>query len=678
MGEMGRRVAHADRVRHAEAVEHLGLALHRVLGRGALVEGEVDERRGHVFDGLEAHVVGRRRQEPVAERVRHGLAGVGMGGEFADHLGHFEPVLVELAREFHEIAGDRGAGDRFVGDVREHLVERVAELVEKRPRVVPGQKRRGAVAGPREVADVEHVGPHVGAVAVLGAEGRAPGARALGGAGEVVADEDRHVGAVARDFPGAGVGVVERHIEWAEVEPEEAVRAGEGGIDHPVELQVGFELGLVEVVFGAPSLLGIVVPVPGFEPARVTVGVEHGLEHGGVGKGALAGRGPDPHQEVADVGGCLRHLGLELVVGEGGVAEERRALGPEREDLGGDGAVVGFASVRAASGPGLVGFPAEVAAGRELEERGDDGAGERDRGAVEALFSARGAGGFEHEAGQAVGVLGGEEHVPAGFVGQEVLGERGAEDREAFLDRGQAVAGRALELRARADEAAAGQGQDAHLFGVEAEGVASLPQRVDPGEEGAVHGDLGAVGGEFRREGALERVARVVRVGPGDAVEGREHPAERLVGAFERADGVGEGRRFGVVRDGGDGGAGGVEGSVEGRGEVVVGDGGEGRQAERGVPGGEKRVGHGRAPLGKRPRAVRGGGEGARGCLPLALPEDTCRQKEAGAGVRGRPGRFACRRRPGRPGRGGWRSCGSRPRARRRSGGGRGGPGRRR
>ena len=60
-----------------------------------------------------------------------------MGGEFGEDIRHFEPMLVELARQFHEIAGDGSAGDALVGHVRQHLVQRMAELVEERARVVP-------------------------------------------------------------------------------------------------------------------------------------------------------------------------------------------------------------------------------------------------------------------------------------------------------------------------------------------------------------------------------------------------------------------------------------------------------------------------------------------------------------------------------------------------------------
>ena len=61
------------------------------------------------------------------------------------------------------------------------------------------------------------------------------------------------------------------------------------------------------------------------------------------------------------------------------VAEQPRALGPEADHLGGDGAIVGRAAVLAARRPGAKGALAQVAPRRELQERLDARARQRDR-----------------------------------------------------------------------------------------------------------------------------------------------------------------------------------------------------------------------------------------------------------------------------------------------------------
>jgi hypothetical protein len=71
------------------------------------------------------------------------------------HLRHGQPVLVELRRQFDEIARHAGAGNGRIGHVREHAVQRVAEFVEQRARVVEGQEGRLALRRLGEIHRVE-------------------------------------------------------------------------------------------------------------------------------------------------------------------------------------------------------------------------------------------------------------------------------------------------------------------------------------------------------------------------------------------------------------------------------------------------------------------------------------------------------------------------------------------
>ena len=65
----------------------------------------------------------------IDEIARHRPACLDMAGVRRKDLGHREPVLVELAWQFHEIARHRGAGNAFIGHVRQHLMQRVAEFM---------------------------------------------------------------------------------------------------------------------------------------------------------------------------------------------------------------------------------------------------------------------------------------------------------------------------------------------------------------------------------------------------------------------------------------------------------------------------------------------------------------------------------------------------------------------
>ena len=157
MREMRGRVAHADGARHADFGKDFRLPLHRI-GRGRpVVKPQIDQRRGHIFHRLEAHVVICRPQHPLQQVTWHRSPRISMGREFVQDGRHTEPMFIKLAGQFHEIARDGGAADAFIGHIRQHLVQSVAEFVKQSPRVVIGQKRGFARLGFGEVAHVDHM-----------------------------------------------------------------------------------------------------------------------------------------------------------------------------------------------------------------------------------------------------------------------------------------------------------------------------------------------------------------------------------------------------------------------------------------------------------------------------------------------------------------------------------------
>ncbi len=56
-------------------------------------------------------------------------------------------------------------------------------------------------------------------------------------------------------------------IEWPgraflDGDAEEPVSGVEGGFDHPVQLEIGLDFGLVDIVFRLTDLFGVIAPVP--------------------------------------------------------------------------------------------------------------------------------------------------------------------------------------------------------------------------------------------------------------------------------------------------------------------------------------------------------------------------------------------------------------------------------
>ena len=187
-----------------------------------------------------------------------------MEGETAQHLRLLQPVLVKLRGQLDEIARDIGAGDQRIGHVGEEAVQRMAEFVEQRARIVEGEKRRLALRRLGEIHDVDDDRPDVAGQPLLVAQRAHPGAAPLRRPREIVAEgTGRSACPSRRHLPDAHIGVVDRDVvELLEGEAEQPARRVEGRRDHLVELQIGLQLGLVEIEPALAHLFGIVAPVP--------------------------------------------------------------------------------------------------------------------------------------------------------------------------------------------------------------------------------------------------------------------------------------------------------------------------------------------------------------------------------------------------------------------------------
>ena len=244
------------------------------------------------------------------------------------------------------------------------------------------------------------------------------------------------------------VGVIELKVEaLGEAEAEEPACRVERRLDHPVELQIRLDLALVEVELGLAPLFRQVAPIPGRDLEIAALAGDDRLQSLLFLPRARYARRPDRLEKIERRLRRPGHRVGETVMRVGFVAQQARALGPEADHLGGDVAIVGRAAVLAARRPGAKGVLPQVAPRRELQERLDARARQRD--GIFAGMTALGGeprGARDEEIRQAVEIAFVEQHQPGLFVRQHVLAERGAEARQPFADRRQARLG----LRRRA------------------------------------------------------------------------------------------------------------------------------------------------------------------------------------------------------------------------------------
>ncbi len=159
--------------------------------------------------------------------------------------------------------------------------------------------------------------------------------------------------------------------------------------------------------------------------------------------------------------------------------------------------------MRAARRPRLVGGLAQLAPGREHQERLDRGARQGDDVLpVEPAFARRrrrrGAG----EIGQPVELVRGEHQPPLVLVMQHVLAEQRVQARQPLGDRRHARLPLRGEPRAAAHEAQMMALQQPPLIGRQGERVALRVERVDAGEQAGIERDLAC---DARRASARSR-----------------------------------------------------------------------------------------------------------------------------------------------------------------------------
>ena len=64
-----------------------------------------------------------------------------------------------------------------------------------------------------------------------------------------------------RHIPRARIGMIERHGDWSESEPEQPAGGFESCLDHLVELEVRLDLGFIEIEPRLAELLRVVAPI---------------------------------------------------------------------------------------------------------------------------------------------------------------------------------------------------------------------------------------------------------------------------------------------------------------------------------------------------------------------------------------------------------------------------------
>ena len=437
-------------------------------------------------------------------------------------------------------------------------MQRVAELVEHRGRLVPGHQRRTI----HWLGDVEMVGHdwQVAGQPGLGDVGVHPRSAALGRAGKRIEHEDRQLAAILVEHViGGDVGVVNRQVgTLLEGQAVELARGVEHAVlQHVLHFQVGLELRLVEVVLVGADLLGVIRPVPRLQlEAGLALGrlllVDHGLQIGAFTLGIGNGRRGQLAQHPVDRFRGLRGFVGEDVRGVGRVAEHLRLLGAQLQDRRHQLGVVELIAAAATVDRGLEQALAQRAVFQLRLQRLTGGVEQGND--VLALLAGglgrvgRGSDLVGSHAGQFFFAVDGDGRRV--YLAEHILVEAGAEIGQFAVDLFQADLVGFRQLGTRADQPGVVALDQADAFGIQAERGTRVIQRLDARKQLGVERDRIAVRRQQRGVLRLDRLAGVVGVRADQAEEHRRGAVQDLARFFQCDDGVVEGRRFAVVSDG--------------------------------------------------------------------------------------------------------------------------------
>ena len=276
----------------------------------------------------------------VHQGLRHRLVGLIVHGIVREYRRVERPMLVELRREFDEVACDVGARQSRVALIGKQPMQGVAEFMEHRRHVVERDERRLARRRLGEVGDI--VDHRFGAQQLgLPDEVIHPGAAGFVVTLEVIEIHQAQRGAVlVGDFEDAHVRLIDRDVlALFERQTIELVGCEKHTVlEHIVEFEIRLDLIFIQVVLRLADLLGVHLPVPRRELEMLAALevlaalVDDHLNVLGFAARFGCGGGHQLREKRLHRGRCFRHLVVEHIRGIVWEPEQRGLLRTKLRD----------------------------------------------------------------------------------------------------------------------------------------------------------------------------------------------------------------------------------------------------------------------------------------------------------------------------------------------------------
>ena len=251
---------------HSLCLKYIDIKICRV---GNLMIIHIENRRTQEFGFHKTLVESRCAVDFLNQRVRHNLTCLIMLCIGFYYLGSVAIVLHKLRGQFDKVARGVGTGKALVGSLCQQAVKCVSELVEERLHIVHREERRIAF---RRFVEVAYIDNHRTMVHALGVDILAlyivhPSPRTFACAGEIVGIENTYQIILGiRYFEHLYFRVINGHIsQRLKIKPIQVVCQLKHAFAHIAQLEIGFELLLIKVIFCLAEFLGIVPPIPRLE-----------------------------------------------------------------------------------------------------------------------------------------------------------------------------------------------------------------------------------------------------------------------------------------------------------------------------------------------------------------------------------------------------------------------------
>ena len=179
---------------------------------------------------------------------------------------------------------------------------------------------------------------------------------------KIITNEQCQVRPISGDFPSPRIGMVQWHKNLSKGQAKQALRAIEGGRDHLIQLEIGFQLRLIQVMLRLPPLFSIVTPIPSLKRVVHTICGHHLGENLRIRIGLGLSRRPNLHQQIAHPIWRFGHFSFQFKLCKTVIAQQLDPLLPQGQGFPHHAKIISLSSVGPTRSPSFISYFTQISA----------------------------------------------------------------------------------------------------------------------------------------------------------------------------------------------------------------------------------------------------------------------------------------------------------------------------